>query len=165
MDFWANFTCHDFNGRVMEAMEKNLWRGTNLTLLRYVEKGDVESQLNAGAMRSVANCETGKQKYDSNATLKRMQKNVHTLAECLGFSSLQKEEHGNVWCWGDSKGNFVSGVNRYVYEIYVKARSPLVSKEDPWMVPLAVDLARVNFRGKGITMAWPKRADPRLPYQ
>jgi hypothetical protein len=69
-----------------------------------------------------------------------------------------------VWCWGDSKGNFETGVNRYVYEIYVKARCPLVTKDKPWIIPLTGDLARVNYRGKAITMAGPKQADPRLPW-
>ncbi len=38
----------------------------------------------------------------------------------------------------------------------------LVTKEKSWIVPL---IARVNFRGKAITMAGPKQADPRLPSQ
>jgi hypothetical protein len=65
-------------------------------------------------------------------TLRRMQKKVHNLAERLGFSSLPTEEEENVWCWGDAKGNFETVVNRYVYEIYVKSRCDLVTKEKPW---------------------------------
>jgi hypothetical protein len=66
---------------------------------------------------------------------------------------------------GDSKGNFTTAVNRYVYEIYVKARCELVTKEQPWQLSATGDLARVNFRGKCITMAGPKQVDPRLTCQ
>jgi hypothetical protein len=94
-----------------------------------------------------------------------LQKKVHKLAERLGFSTLPEEEEGNVWCWGDAKGNFHTAVNRYVYEIYVKARCDLVTKEKPWQVALTGDLARVNYRGKAITIGGPKQVDARLASQ
>jgi hypothetical protein len=57
-------------------------------------------------------------------------------------------------------------VNRYVYEVYVKARCPLVTKEKPWLLPLSSgDLVRVTSRGKSMTICGPKLADPRLPCQ
>jgi hypothetical protein len=90
---------------------------------------------------------------------------VLDLAESVGLSCFPTAEEGNVWCWGDDKGEFVTGVNRYVYEIYVKARSLLVTKDKPWVLPLTGDLARVSTRGKAITICGPKQADPRLPCQ
>ena len=152
------------------CLEKQFYERAKFNVVEICRKCDVESQFNAGALQSMSNCQTGKKKYDrgllcSDSTLRRMQKKVHGLAERLGFSSLPIEEKGNVWCWGDAQGNFVTAVNRYVYEIYVKARCPQVTKEDPWMIPITGDLARVNFRGKAITMGGPKRADPRLPCQ
>jgi hypothetical protein len=77
---------------------------------------------------------------------------VFDLAESVGLSCFPTAEEGNVWCWGDDKGEFVTGVNRYVYEIYVKGRSPLVTKDKPWVLPLTGDLARVSTRGKAITI-------------
>jgi hypothetical protein len=70
-----------------------------------------------------------------------------------------------VWCWGDGEGNFKTAVSRYVYEIYVKARCELVTKDKPWKLVVTGDLARVNFRGKAITIGGPKQVDPRLPCQ
>jgi hypothetical protein len=77
---------------------------------------------------------------------------VYDEAEKLGFSSFPVEQEGNVWCWGDEGGNFTKGVNRYVYETYFKAHPALATAEDPWIVPVTGDLARVSFRGKSITM-------------
>ena len=170
MDIWIDLSSHGFNGKVKEILEKQFYDRAKFNVVEICRKSDCESQFNAGALQSMSNCQTGKKKYDrgllcSDSTLRRMQKKVHGLAERLGFSSLPIEEKGNVWCWGDAQGNFVTAVNRYVYEIYVKARCPLVTKEDPWMIPITGDLARVNFRGKAITMGGPKRADPRLPCQ
>ncbi len=56
-------------------------------------------------------------------------------------------------------------MNRYVYETYFKAHPALATVEDPWIVPVTGDLARVSFRGKSITMCGVKQADLRLPSQ
>ncbi len=51
-------------------------------------------------------------------------------------------------------------------EVYYKtAVNASVTKTNPWMLPITDDLARVNLRGKGITMCSVKEADPRLPSQ
>jgi hypothetical protein len=168
MEIWTQLTWHGFQGKVIAALEKDFFNRKKFNVVEICRKSDVESQFNAVALQSMANCESGKKKYTrgllcSDATLRRMQKKVHKLAERLGFSSLPKEEEGNVWCWGDSKGNFETAVNRYVYEIYVKARCDLVTKDRPWQIALTGDLARVNFRGKAITIGGPKQVDPRLP--
>ncbi len=73
--------------------------------------------------------------------MRRMQKKVHKLAESVCFSSLPNEENSKMWCWGDAKCNFITGVNRYEYEMYVKARSACVTKDNPWKVALTGDLA------------------------
>jgi hypothetical protein len=170
MEIWTNLTCHGFQGRIMATMEKVFFERKKFNVVEICRKSDVESQFNAGALQSMANCESGKKKYNrgllcSDATLRRMQKKVHKLAERLGFSSLPTGEEGNVWCWGDAQGNFKTAVNRYVYEIYVKARCDLVTKDKPWKLAVTGDLARVNFRGKAITIGGPKQVDPRLPSQ
>jgi hypothetical protein len=151
-------------------MEKKKLEREKFNVVEICRKSDVDSQFNGRALKSVSDCEPGKKKYGrgllcSDTTLRRTQDKVHQLAKRLGLSSLPNEEHGNVWCWGDSNGNIVTGVNRYVYEIYVKAHCSLVTKEKQWIVPLTGDLARVNYRGKAITMAGPNQADPRLPCQ
>ena len=170
IDIWTNLTCHGFHGKVMESLGKKFFERKKFNVVEICRKSDVESQFNAGALQSMANCESGKKKYTrgllcSDATLRRTQKKVHKLAEGLGFSSLPTVEEGNVWCWGDADGNFKTAVNRYVYEIYVKARCDFVTKDKPWKLALTGDLARVNFRGKAITIGGPKQVDSRLPCQ
>ena len=90
---------------------------------------------------------------------------MHRGAVRHGLSSFPAEKNGNVWCWGDEEGRFTKGVNRYVYETYYKNNNESISKAKPWIVPVTDDLARVSYRGKGITMCGPKEADPRLPSQ
>ena len=170
MDLWLHLTCEGFNGRLLPILTKRIMAERRFNVVELCRKSDVESLFNGRALQSVSECEPGKKKYArgllcSDTTLRRMQKRVHTLAKSVGFSSLPKGEEGQVWCWGDEKGNFKTGVNRYVYEIYVKARSAGVTKDNPWKIALTGDLARVNFRGKAITLAGPKRVDPRLPCQ
>ncbi len=83
------------------------------------------------------------------------------------FSMFPESENGNLWCWGDSDGLFTNGVNRYVYEVYYKLdpQAELAPAEDPWLIPLTGDLARVSFRGKQVTMCGVKQGDRKLPSQ
>ncbi len=90
---------------------------------------------------------------------------VYNEAQSIGFASFPSEQKGNVWCRGDEDGNFKNGVNRYIYETYYKLHSTGATKERRWTVCVTGDLARVNFRGKGITMCGVKQSDPRLPSQ
>jgi hypothetical protein len=78
-----------------------------------------------------------------------------------------ESENGNLWCWGDRDGLFTNGVNRYVYEVYYKLdpQAELAPAENPWLIPLTGDLARVSFRGKHVTMCGVKQGDRRLPSQ
>jgi len=151
-------------------MEKGWKMLHKFDVVELARRSDVDSRFNSRSLGAIAECETSRRKYErgllcSSATLRRTQKQVLNLAARVGFSTFPVQDKGNVWCWGDDKGDFTTGVNRYVYEIYVKARSPLVTKERPWVVPLTGDLARVSTRGKAITMCGPKQSDPRLPCQ
>ena len=169
-DIWYQLTCLGFKGKVLQKMEKGWKKLHKFDIVELVHRSDVDSRFNSTSLSAVAHCQRGMRKYErgllcSGATLRRAQKQVFDLAASVGFSSFPAHENGNVWCWGDDKGDFETGVNRYVYEIYVKARSPLVTKTRPWIVPLTGDLARVSTRGKAITMCGPKQSDPRLPCQ
>ena len=169
-DIWYELTCLGFKGEVLQRMEKGWKKLHKFDVVELARRSDVDSRFNSMSLESVAHCESGRRKYERGllcgaSTLRRTQKQVLKLATSVGFSSFPTHENGNVWCWGDDKGDFATGVNRYVYEIYVKARSPLVTKKRPWIVPLTGDLARVSTRGKAITMCGPKQSDPRLPCQ
>jgi hypothetical protein len=169
-DIWLQLTCLGFKGKAVAELKKALMNRRRFNVIELARKSDVHSQFNPTAVGAVSKCEMGKKKYErgmlcSDTTLRRTQKRVLKLARHLGFSSFPTEEDGKVWCWGDEHGEFVTAVNRYVYEVYVKARSPLVTKEKPWLVPLSGDLVRVNSRGNSITMCGPKIADARLPCQ
>ena len=169
-DIWLQLTWVGFKGKAIAELQTALQKQRRFNVIELARRSDVNSQFNATAVGAVSQCEEEKKKYErgmlcSDATLRRTQKKVLNLARNLGFSSFPTEEDGKVWCWGDEHGEFVTAVNRYVYEIYVKARCPLVTKEKPWLVPLSGDLVRVTSRGKSMTMCGPKIADARLPCQ
>ena len=63
MEIWTNLTCHGFQGKVIEALEKKFFERKKFNVVEICRKSDVESQFNAGALQSMANCETGKKKY------------------------------------------------------------------------------------------------------
>ena len=152
-DIWLELTCVGFKGKVMDELNKAFRKENRFDVIELARRSDVNCQYNATAVGAVSQCQLGKKKYErgvlcSDATLRRTQKRVLQLATSLGFNSYPKEEEGKVWLWGDDHGEFVTGVNRYVYEVYVKARCPLVTKDQPWIVSLSGDLARVSTRGK-----------------
>ncbi len=108
MEIGTNLTCHGFQGRVMATLEKQFFERKQFNVVEICRKSDVESQFNAGALQSMANCESGKKKYTrgllcSDATLRRTQKKVHKLAERLGFSSLPTEEEGMYYGAGEMR--------------------------------------------------------------
>jgi hypothetical protein len=169
-DMLLQLCCVGFKGQVLNELEGAMKKRTRFDVIELARKSDVNCQFNATAVGAVSQCQQGIKKYErgilcSDTTLRRTQKRVLNLAKSLGFSTFPTVEEGKVWCWGDEHGEFVSAVNRYVYEVYVKARSALVTKDKPWLVALSGDLVRVTTRGKSMTICGPKLVDPRLPCQ
>ena len=131
---------------------------------------DLESKFNVKVASDLSQCDPNRKKYErtmllSDMTCRRIMQRVYNEAQNIGFASFPSEQKGNVWCWGDDDGSFTTGVNRYIYETYYKLHSSVATKECPWTVCVTGDQARVNFRGKGITMCGVKQSDPRLPSQ
>jgi hypothetical protein len=123
---WYEIIVRGFTGRVLDKLDKALRKRRRFDVVEMARRSDVNSQFNATALGAVAHCQLGRKKYDrgllcSDASLRRTQKRVLQLAGNLGFSSFPTEDEGKVWCWDDDHGEFVTGVNRYVYETYVKA--------------------------------------------
>jgi hypothetical protein len=152
-DIWYKLTCLGFKGKVLKKMEQGWKKLHKFDVVELARRSDVDSRFNSRSLGAIAHCETGRRKFErgllcSASTLRRTQKQVLDLAASLGFSTFPIQDKGNVWCWGDFKGDFETGVNRYVYEIYVKARSPLVTKDRPWVVPLTGDLRSETIRPK-----------------
>ena len=76
MEIWTNITCHGFQGRIMATLEKEFFERKKFNVVEILRKSDIESQFNAKALQSIANCESGKKKYTrgllcSDATLRR----------------------------------------------------------------------------------------------
>jgi hypothetical protein len=138
--------------------------------LSIAKTSDLESKFNVRVASDLAQCDPSRKKYErsilpSGATCCRIMQRVFNEAENIGFASFPSEQNGNVWCWGDEAGRFTNGVNRYIYETYYKLHSTVATRDSPWCVCVTGDEARVNFRGKGITMCGVKQSDPRLPSQ
>ncbi len=72
----------------------------------------------------------------------------------------------NTWCWGDEEGNTLhDGVHMYVKAVYVDAWYSRSTADDPYIVVVTGDLARVSFSGKAVTMCGAKQCDRRLVSQ
>ena len=169
---WKEITLKGWNGEMHKEIDSEFMTRKRYCAIKMVKASDMESKFNVKVSTDIAHCDPCRKKYSrgllpSDRTCRRVQQRVYNLAEQLGFVSFPTEQEGNIWCWGDDAGgNFTNGVNRYVYEVYYKAAlNASVTKTSHWMVPVTGDLARVNLRGKGITMCGVKEADPRLPSQ
>jgi hypothetical protein len=152
-----------YSGDVAKKLEDNVIRRKRFSTVKLARVSDMNSSFNPSALGAITSCEGGKLKGEvgllcGESTLRRCIDQVLQLAQQLGFYLLPLEHAGTVWCWGDEDGRFTKGVNRYVYETYYKNNNDSISKDKPWIVPVTGDLARVSFRGKGITMCGPKEA-------
>ena len=168
---WKHVTEYGWNGDMIKELDACFVEKKRFSAVQIAKLSDMESNFNLKVASDLGKCDPGWKKYGrsilpSEASCRRKQHRVHEAAICHGLSSFPVEQNGNVWCWGDEEGNkFTQGVNRYVYEIYAKLNDTTVTKDNPWIIPVTGDLARVSYRGKGITMCGPKEADPRLPSQ
>jgi hypothetical protein len=58
-----------------------------------------------------------------------------------------------TWCWGDAEGNTLrEGVHRYVKAVYFDAWDARATADDPYVLVVSGDLARVSFSGKVCTL-------------
>ncbi len=112
--------------------------------------------------------------------LRELSENITTLSnsnddqriELEKFHEKEREQHAaRVWKQAEERNTKRAVCRAFGWKqatasaTLVRAACTLVTKEDPWIVPLTGNLAWVNYRGKAITMAVPKQAYPRLPCQ
>ena len=128
----------------------------------------MESKFNSEAVGSIAHAETGLKKnhqglLPSASTFNNCLMDLNRKAARKGFSCMPDT---NTWCWGDEEGNTLhEGVHRYVKAVYVDAWDSRATADDPYIVAVTGDLARVSFSGKAVTMCGPKQCDRRLVSQ
>ena len=161
---------HMYGGDVLRDIECSVLKNKRFSTVGLARESDMYSTFNIHAVGSIGKCEGGKQKGQrgllcSEATLRRTLDLVHDQAVELGFSHMPEADQGKVWCWGDSAGVLVRGMNMYVKAIYHDACCDGITKEDPWLCVVTGDLARTSQRGKFVTVMGPKQVDRRLPNQ
>jgi hypothetical protein len=167
---WKAITLKGWNGDMEKQLEAEFILKKRYCAISIAKTSDLESKFNVKVASDLAKCDPSREKYErsflpSDMTCRRIMQRVFNEAQNIGFASFPLEQKGNVWCWGDADGNFKNGVNRYIYETYYKLHSTVATRDCPWCVCVTGDEARVNFRGKGITMCGVKQSDPRLPSQ
>ena len=172
MVLWKEITLNGWSGKLRIELEKEFVKAKKYCPIRITRASDIDSRFNISAASEIAHCDPLRKRYErglipSDQTCRRVMQCVYNAAVQIGFSMFPDAENGNVWCWGDRDGRFINGVNRYVYEVYYKLdpQQQLAPAEDPWLIPLTGDLARVSFRGKQVTMCGVKQGDRRLPSQ
>ena len=168
---WKHVTEYGWDGDMIKELDACFVEKKRFSAVQIAKLSDMESNFNLKVASDLGKCDPEWKKYGrsilpSEASCRRKQHRVHEAAICNGLSCFPVEQNGNVWCWGNEEGRrFTQGANRYVYELYAKLNDTTVTKDNPWIIPVTGDLARVSYRGKGITMCGPKEADPRLPSQ
>jgi hypothetical protein len=99
----------------------------------------------------------------SSTSVQTMQRKISAEAGEIGLSCMPTTK---MWCWGDTMGNQLRDLHRYVKAVYYDKRDPRVTAADPYILVAIGDLARVNLKGtKCVTICGMKECDRRLPSQ
>jgi len=157
-----------FNGELYDAMEKDFVKKKRFKVFALSKKSDVESKFGGEAVGSIAHCEEGHTKHmrglmPSATSIGNMHRKMNRRAAALGLSSMPDTK---IWCWGDSTGNEMrEGVHRYIKTVYYDKWDTRVTADDPYVVVLTGDLARVSLKGKFVTLCGAKECDRRLKSQ
>ena len=159
---------HGFKGELQNELEKELIQKKRWDVFELARLSDLESKFNSEAVGSIAHAETGLKKNQqgllpSATTFNNCLMDLNRKAARKGFSCMPDT---NTWCWGDEEGNTLhEGVHRYVKAVYVDAWDSRATADDPYIVAVTGDLARVSFSGKAVTMCGAKQCDRRLVSQ
>ena len=149
-------------------LEKDAVKKKRFNVFELCKISDLESKFNSEALGSIAHCEPGLEKnhqglLPSATTFNNCLMDINREATRKGFSCMPQT---NTWCWGDAEGNTLKeGVHRYVKSVYVDAWDARATADDPYVLAVTGDLARVSFSGKAVTLGGPKECDRRLVSQ
>jgi hypothetical protein len=157
-----------FQGELHDELEKEFVKKKRFKVFALAKMSDLESKFNGEGIGSISHCEPGHVKHmrgliPSATSLNNCHRRMNRKATELGLSIMPES---NTWCWGDDQGvHLREGVNRYVKAVYYDKWDSRVTADDPYIVVLTGDLARVSLNGKSVTMCGAKEADRRLASQ
>ena len=156
-----------FNGELQDELEKDFMKRKRFKVFALSKKSDLESKFNGEAIGSMAQCEPEREKHargliPSSTTVGNFQRKINRRAAALGLSFMPQ---GNSWCWGDSTGDMKEAVHRYIKSTYYDKWDTRVTEDDPYIVVLTGDLARVSLKNKCVTLCGAKECDRRLKSQ
>jgi hypothetical protein len=159
---------YGFRGELQKELEQEIVKKKRFKVYNLAKLSDLESKFNSEALGSIAHCETGLKKNQqgllpSATTFNNSLMNSNRKATSKGFSCMPDS---NTWCWGDAEGNILKeGVHRYVKAVYFNAWDSRATADDPYVLVVSGDLARVSFSGKAVTICGAKQCDRRLVSQ
>ena len=159
---------YGFGGELQAELEKDAVKKKRFNVFELAKLSDLESKFNSEALGSIAHCEPGLEKnhqglLPSATTFNNCLMDINREATRKGFSCMPQT---NTWCWGDAEGNTLKeGVHRYVKSVYVDAWDARATADDPYVLAVTGDLARVSFSVKAVTLGGPKECDRRLVSQ
>lgn len=157
-----------FNGELHDELEKEFMDKIRFKVFTLAKKSDLESKFNSEAIGSIAHCQPGHEKHmrgiiPSATTVNNFLQVMNAKAAELGLSCMPQT---NTWCWGDNEGNKLrEGVHKYIKALYYDQWDTRVTEDDPYIVVLTGDLARVSLSGKAVTLCGAKECDRRLKSQ
>ena len=175
MDIFNELLVKGLEGDAISYMTRAWEKSKRFSVVRLAKVSDMDSSFNPTAVGAIRACEGGLGKREMGllcgaSSIRRRQAKVHELAISLGWSWLPGEPTsagiGELgWMWGcDDQGPFERGVHLCVKLVYYDTMM-MVGKEDPWIVALTGDAARVSQRGSIVTTCGAKEVDRRLPSQ
>ena len=159
---------YGFRGELQKELEQEIVKKKRFKVYDLAKLSDLESKFNSEALGSIAHCETGLKKNQqgllpSATTFNNCLMDLNRKATSKGFSCMPDS---NTWCWGDAEGNTLKeGVHRYVKAVYFDAWDERATADDPYVLVVTGDLARVSFSGKAVTLCGAKQCDRRLVSQ
>jgi hypothetical protein len=157
-----------FHGELYDDLEKEFVQKKRFKVFALTKKSDLGSKFGGEAVGSIAHCEPGHQKHmrglmPSATSIGNMHRKMNRRAAELGLSCMPETK---TWCWGDSTGNQLrEGVHRYIKAVYYDKWDTRVTADDPYVVVLTGDLARVSLKKKFVTLCGAKECDRRLKSQ
>jgi hypothetical protein len=157
-----------FHGELYDDLKKEFVQKKRFKVFALTKKSDLESKFGGEAVGSIAHCEPGHHKHmrglmPSATSIGNMHRKMNRRAAELGLSCMPETK---TWCWGDSTGNQLrEGVHRYIKAVYYDKWDTRVTADDPYVVVLTGDLARVSLKGKFVTLCGAKECARRLKSQ
>jgi hypothetical protein len=153
-------------GNLWLEIQNEVMRGARADPAVIAKAQDTDSAFNPRALQGMRKCLPGYKKgkhglvLPSQSCVNGPKEIVRAVAERFFGSIFDDENDGKLWRW-----DFKKGVHTYLKRKYYDVKSDDVSEENPWLVLVTGDAAKVSGRNAIATICGLKICDARHPEQ